>query len=146
MIVSKPKPGSLFSLGVFSTGGIIVGAISFKIVLTGYNFPWYHYLISLTLFPLAIAIFFRIFWTYKVVEFGKGKVDVNYPFRFRKLSFPLSNLSDWKEINIKNKTGQYKEIEINYNGRKITLNNQEHSHYREALQYMNKKASKIKSK
>lgn len=117
-----------------------------KIVLTGFSVPWYHYLVTLTLFPLAVAIFIRIFWTYKVLELGKSRISVRYPFRFKNLSVAINNIDTWQETNINNKTGQYKEIEIRISGKKITLNNQEHSNYREALQYLNKKASKMKSR
>jgi hypothetical protein len=144
MIVSKPKAGSLFSLGIFSIGGIIVGGLSFRIVLSGVSVPWYHYLASLTLFPLALVLFVRIFWAYKIVKIGKEKIFIRFPFRFQTLSVALKEIKQWKEIRVKSKTGNYREIEVLSNSKKISLNNQEHTKYEEVLNYLEKKARRTK--
>lgn len=121
-----------------------MGGFSFRIILTQINVPWYHYLAALTLFPLAIVIFVRIFWTYKRVEFGREMVSVSYPFRFFLFSIPLKEIKTWKETRVKTKTGNYREIDIISGSRKVSINLQEHSHYLEALKYLEKKAAKTK--
>ena len=121
-----------------------MGSFSFRIALTQADVPWYHYLAALTLFPLAIVIFVRIFWAYKRVEFGKEMVSVRYPFRFISFSIPLKEIKTWKETSVKAKTGNYREIEINSASRKVSINLQEHSHYLDALKYLEKKAVRTK--
>lgn len=144
MIVCKPKIGSLFSLGLFSFGGTAIGGFSLKLLLTENNVPWYHYMASFTLLPLALVILIRMFWGYKIVTFGKERVSIRYPFRFTSHAIPLKELSSWKETKVSTKTGTYREIEIKSDVVSIKINYQEHSSYNEALKYLEKKAKKRK--
>ena len=145
MIVCKPKAGSLFSLGIFSIGGMAGGGFSFRLILFEMQIPWYHYPSALILLPLGLVIFFRIFWSYKIVTFGKEKISVRFPFRIKSFSVTLKEINVWKEVRVNTKTGNYREIEISGGGKTISINLQEYSNYQEALKYLDKKARKSKA-
>lgn len=142
MIISKPKVGTLFSVGVFVTASLMAagyGASNIKDQQT----EWYFYALFLIFGPLGLGLLLRMILKYKIVRIGKGSITIHFPIRFSSRNYKLNQLTSWKETAINTAGGKYKEVELLFdNKRKLYLSMQEHTNYPQVLNYLRKKAGK----
>jgi len=143
MIVSKPKVSTLLSLGFFLTLAYALGGINLRIILTSTSPSWYHYLISAFLLPLATIITFKQLWGFKIIRIQKEKLNISYPFRFKKVNRKLREVKKWGETTVGTKSGTFRELTVLFetgNNLKMTL--QENSNYEEVVNYLKIKLPK----
>lgn len=145
MIVSKPKFSALFSLGMFVLACISIGGYSLSVILDDRGW-WLNYLLAALLLPIALAIFARQLWSYKIVRVDKNKLIVRYPLRFSQKSFILKDINYWEETIIKTRNGQFKQVEMAFNHDKVKLTMQENTNYARIMSYLSKKLSSKRKK
>lgn len=144
MITSKPKAGTLFSLGTFLT--ITFGAFFFglySITQTTNTFWW-----SVLIFssgPIGVIMLIKVLTGIKIVTITKKKFDIKYPFRLKNVKFNGEDIDTWEHESIKTYGGQYEEIIWKLkSGKKVTLSKQENTEFDKALKYMKSKFAKTK--
>lgn len=143
MITAKPKVGTLFSLGTFILTSLAIAGVTAWYMLHSNSIAWYQYLIVLILFPLGLGLAAKVIFGYKIVQVGKGRIDISFPVRFKKTGYRLKEIDSWKETQVKAATGTYKEVEINFLDKKqLYLSYQEHTDYLKVIQYLKKKCPK----
>ncbi|MEJ2005672.1 MAG: hypothetical protein P8X57_12055 [Cyclobacteriaceae bacterium] len=147
MILVKTKASTLWSLGLFiilCLAGGIYGLIN---LLKDVHAPWYNYVLVVILLPLGLTLLIRMLLSYKNIRIGKGKVEVHYPVRGKKITFRVKDIESWKEESIKTPSGTYRELQIKYSGRKkLDISMQEHTSYKETVVYFQTKAASKKEK
>ena len=92
MIVSKPKRGTIFSLGVVTV--IVIGGLFYAVnQLRGVaSIATWQYLMIGILLLTASLLLHKLLFNYKVLKIGENKFHVYYPFRFYKSVFQPSDL------------------------------------------------------
>lgn len=141
MIVSKPKSTALVSLGIFITICFAIGSYALRAILNGVGM-WYHYVAAALFLSVAAILLLRQLLTYKTITLGENLVKVNYPFRWQKKSFKISDIMGWKEVIIKTKNDPFKQLEVKFDGFLLKMSIQENTHYEEFKKYLKKRASK----
>lgn len=146
MIVSKPKPSTLFSLGAFlfaAYGLFIYTLIDF---IHSDQKALFQYLIMFIIGPIALGVTIKILLSYKIIKIGKEKIEISYPFRFKVYQFKLKQIESWKEVIIKTGTKFFKELTLTFENKyKIKLTKQENSSYDEIYGYLKKKCPRKKA-
>lgn len=143
MIVAKPKIGTLFSLGVVIFLSLGFASYTAYQMVHADAIAWYQYLIVLLLFPLGLGLAAKVILGYKVIELGKGRIDIRFPVRLKRKSHKIKEIDHWKETTVKTATGTYKEVEITFADKtKLTLSYQEHTEYPKVIQYLKKKCAR----
>ncbi|MGK7391460.1 MAG: hypothetical protein ACNS60_13980 [Candidatus Cyclobacteriaceae bacterium M2_1C_046] len=143
MIVSKPRGSTLFSLSVFISIDIALIILTFSSISQSEAIYWYHYLFLATLIPIGLIVLIKVLIGYKITIIGKSQIEVSYPVRLKKESYPVKDIIQWREEIIKTVSGVYKQLEIYFsNDKKLTLSKQEHSNYDRIISYLSKKAAK----
>lgn len=143
MIVVKPKISTLFSLGIFILISLGVSIYMLSYMLRSNGTAWYQYLIVLILAPLALGLLARLIWGYKRVEVGQERISIAYPVRLSKKSYPLKEVNQWTEHQVKTGGSTFKELNVRFtDGKKLELSMQEHSRYSDVIKYLRKKCPK----
>jgi hypothetical protein len=141
MILVKPKSSTLWSLGLFIIICLAGGIYGLVHLFNDVHAAWYNYVLAVVLLPVGAGLLLRMLWSYKNIRIGKGKVDVYYPIRRKKVSFKLKDINYWTEETIKTASGTYRELRIIHTGkRKLDISMQEHTRYTETVQYFKSKA------
>lgn len=142
MIIVKPKASTLWSIGLFILLCFAGGLFGLSNLFSDVHSAWYNYVLAVVLLPLGLGLLLRMLWNYKNIQIGKGKVEVYYPIRGKKLSFRIKDIETWKEESIKTASGTYRELQIIYGDhKKLDISMQEHTRYKETLVYFRSKAS-----
>lgn len=143
MIVSKPKIGTLFSVGVFiaiAFGAFIYGLIEIQ---TADDRTWWYVLVY-TSGPIGLLVLMKILFSLKTIKIGKEKFEVKFPFKFTKYSFSGKEIDHWFHTSIKTYGGLYEELTIKLSsGKQIALSKQENTEYDKTLNYLKKKFKKL---
>jgi hypothetical protein len=144
MIVSKPKKQALFAIGVFIL--ISFGLGGYNLILLYKGSTWFfNYLMAIVFLSIALVLFLRQLFNYKIISIGDNKIQVWYPLRFSTARAPLTEVEYWQETIIQTKTGVFKQLEIVLAARKIKMSVQENTEYQQVVNYLKKKiASKRK--
>lgn len=145
MIISKPKPNTLFSLGVFLA--VIYSLLLFIVnsAVESNLFRWYHIAGIGVLGPIALGVSLKTLFGYKIIKIGDNKVSVYFPLRFSTKVYSLKTLVHWGEITIKTAAAPYHQVELLFeNGKKVKIGKQENSNYDKVLNYFKKKHAKKK--
>lgn len=143
MIVVKPKISTQFSLGVFIAASLSLGGYAGNIVFINKNPDWYHYMLLIIFAPIGLGLLMRMIFKYKIIQIGKGSINIKLPTRFINVSYDLNDIKHWRETAIKTAGGKYKELEILFDDQKrLHLSMQEHSDYNKVVTYLKKKVSK----
>lgn len=144
MIVCKPKVGTLISLGIFVAICLSVSGYTFQYIQSNQNNAWYLWLIIVLLAPLSLGLLTKTILGYKIVQLGKGKVNLSYPTRFFKKSYSVKQVTGWKEESVKTSTGNFQELKIQFDDkRKLSLSLQEHTGYKDVVRYLKSKCKKL---
>ena len=131
MIVARPKINTLLSIGIFVALCFGISGYMLSLILESGRTVWYQY--ALVIVPLG----------YKRVEIGKNRIGIQFPLRFKKVSFTLKEVKQWTEQKVKTAGGTFKELVILFdNGKKLTLSLQEHTNYLDAVKYLRKKCAR----
>jgi hypothetical protein len=142
MIVVKPKPGTIFSIMMFSLPLLALAIYGFYILKTDQPL-WYHYLYMLGFGPISLGLIFRQIFGYRTITLGKDKLIISYLLKRGKIIHSLKQLKQWNETAIKTPSGNYKQVELifetNY---KVALSMQEHTEYHQVVKFLKKKHSK----
>jgi hypothetical protein len=141
MIECKPKVQAQFALWVFVLACLVIGIL----LIVNFNGENWKLFIASIMLPIGLFIGVRNFWSYKFIYFGKNKVEVRFPFRFKKIEFNIKDLSAWKEENVKTAGTYFQEITIRHQKDKISFSNQEFSNYEKAKNYLVRKTPKKQS-
>ncbi len=143
MIVSKPKIGTLFSLGTFIVLCLLLAGWALLTMQGKSNYTWYQYGAVIFFAPLGLGLLLRTIFSYKIVRIGKGEITVSFPTRFNSKAYKLNNIIHWGEQDIKTAGGKYMEMQILFDDKKkLYLSMQEHTNYSKVIQYLKKKCSK----
>jgi hypothetical protein len=144
MVNSKPKVGTLFSVGIFLAIAYSVFIYSLTTYLGAQIPNTLTIILLLTTGPIAVVITFKTLFGLKFMEINKEKFSVNYPFRFKKVKFSSKDLESWKIDEIKTFGGLYEElIWKTKTGKQYSISKQEHTDFDKAKSYMVKKFKKI---
>lgn len=139
MIISKPKTGTLFAVGVFLI--LAYGASGYMIyqVVQTQSFASYQmFLLPLTL-GIALGVTIKMIIDYKTIVVQNDRVDVKFLLPIRKRYY-LKNLDFWQETRIKTFSSTYKELTMGFERRKaVKLSSQENSNYERIHRYLKKK-------
>jgi hypothetical protein len=146
MIISKPKTGTLFAVGVFLI--LAYGASGYMLyqVVQNQSFATYQmFLLPLTL-GIALGVTIKMIIDHKTIIVQKDRVDVNFLLPIRKRYY-LKNLDFWQETRIKTFSSTYKELTMRFERRKaVKLSSQENSNYERIHRYLKKKYPKKEQK
>ena len=143
MIHSKPKTSTLTSLLLFLFALSASLAYIFKLYwFDGSRTTWVFISLGF-LIPTTLLLFGRIVFGYKTLKIHKDTFFVTYPIRVTTHKYPLGALEKWTENTVKTGNGLYREVVMEFGGRKkIKFADQEHSEYAKILNYLKRKAPK----
>ncbi|WP_422360156.1 hypothetical protein [Reichenbachiella sp.] len=143
MIVSKPKIGTLFSVGLFifiAFGIFIYGIVQIQ---SATDRLWWYILIY-TSGPIGLLVLLKILFSLKTIKISKEKFEAKFPFKFKKISFSGKDIDHWFHTSIKTYGGLYEELTINLSsGKQLVLSKQENTEYDKTLNYLKKKFKKL---
>lgn len=143
MIISKPKIGTLFSVGLFVV--IAFGLFFFGLIRINEatDRTWWYVLIY-TSGPIGLTVMLKILFTLKTIKISKEKFEFRFPFKFKKITFTGKEIDHWFHTTIKTYGGLYEELTIALNsGKKLAVSKQENTEYDKTLNYMKKKFKKL---
>lgn len=140
MIVSKPKANTVVALTLF----LILIFISFFLLLNSLLTNESYWILKLILAPVVLAIGFivlgKLLGSMKVVKLGKGSIHVYYPITRMKKDIHVKDILGWHEEVIKTKNGEFREVKVLYDKKKILkLSNKENTEYESVVKYLKKK-------
>ncbi|MEO9806662.1 MAG: hypothetical protein ABJF04_25600 [Reichenbachiella sp.] len=143
MIISKPKVGTLFSVGLFiamALGLFVYGLVQIQSVT---DRTWWYVLVY-TSGPVGLLVLMKILITLKVFKISKERFEIRFPFKFQKYTFTGKEIDHWFHTSIKTYGGLYEELNIVLtSGRKLALSKQENTEYDRTLTYMKKKFKRL---
>ncbi len=141
MINARPQTTTLVSFGLFLIIAYVVVGFNTFVVIRDPRPQWFNYLIVAVLLPIAFFVTYKVFFRYKVVRFGDGLIEVNYPQLRVNRKYPLSDVVFWMESSVKTgNTSSYKELEIAFkDGRRIQMGHREFTEYTKILNYLSQK-------
>lgn len=143
MIVARPKINTLLSIGIFIALCFGISGYMLSLILESGRTVWYQYALVIVPGPLALGLLTKTLLGYKRVEIGKNRIGIQFPLRFKKVSFTLKEVKQWTEQKVKTAGGTFKELVILFdNGKKLTLSLQEHTNYLDAVKYLRKKCAR----
>ncbi|SMD32312.1 hypothetical protein SAMN04488029_0656 [Reichenbachiella faecimaris] len=143
MIVSKPKIGTLFSVGLFIT--LALGAFTYGLVhiQSATDRTWWYVLIY-TSGPIGFVVLIKILFSLKTLKVSKEKFEVKFPFKLTKYSFGGKEIDHWFHTSIKTYGGLYEELTIKLiSGKQLAISKQENTEYDKTLKYLKKKFKKL---
>lgn len=143
MIISKPKIGTLFSVGLFIA--LAFGLFSYGLmqIQTATDRIWW-YVMVYTSGPIGLLVLLKILFTFKTIKVSKEKFEIRYPFKFQKYTFTGKEINHWSNTTIKTYGGLYEELTIALSsGKKLSLSKQENTAYDKVLNYMKKKFKRL---
>ena len=138
MIVSKPRMRALSAIGVFLLICFTLSFFSIRAVLSGAA-QWYHLLVALLFFPIALIIFIRQLVNFKLITVGNNEIKVGHPFIFKGYIIPSKEIISWNEEVIKTKNDDFRKLSIKSNRHILSLSIHENTKYLEVLGYLKKK-------
>ena len=142
MIISKPKPSTIFSIMMFALPLLAAGIYGVYILKTG-KALWYHYLYMIGFGPVALGLILRQIFGYKTISIGKDKITISSLLKRKNVIHSLKQLQQWNETNIKTPSGNYKQLEVVFEDqRKVVISMQEHTEYHQVIKYLKKKHSR----
>ena len=145
MIISKPKSSTLTSIGIFLILVFALTGATLDTMNDSETVYWYHYVFLVILVPTGVGLLFKVVFSYKILSFGKGRIHVKFPARFKERDYAVADILRWQEVRIKTISGVYQQLEISFNeDDKLTLSKQEHTFYDQVHQYLQQKAGKKK--
>ncbi|MDW3209272.1 MAG: hypothetical protein R8N23_05360 [Reichenbachiella sp.] len=143
MIVSKPKIGTLFSVGLFifiAFGLFIYGIVQIQ---SATDRLWWFILIY-TSGPIGLLVLLKILFSLKTIKVSKEKFEARFPFKFKKISFTGKDIDHWFHTSIKTYGGLYEELTIKLlSGKQLVMSKQENTEYDKTLNYLKKKFKKL---
>ncbi|MEO9967472.1 MAG: hypothetical protein ABJF11_16865 [Reichenbachiella sp.] len=143
MIISKPKIGTLFSVGVFiflAFALFIYGLIQIR---EASDRTWWYVLVY-TSGPIGLLVLMKILFTLKTIKISKERFEVRFPFKFQKYDFSGKEIDHWFHTSIKTYGGLYEELTIALqSGKKLAMSKQENTEYDKTLNYLKKKFKKL---
>lgn len=143
MIVSKPKRGTIFSLGIVTI--IVISGLFYAVnKFQGLESPetWRYIIIGLLLVTASLLLH-KLLFNYKVLKIGENKFHVYYPFRFFKTVQELKDLGAWQETVINTNKTEFRQLKIVFLTKGyVKISNQENSEYDKVIKYLKKKAPK----
>ncbi|MFA0962678.1 hypothetical protein AB9P05_12825 [Roseivirga sp. BDSF3-8] len=146
MTVSRPKPSTLFALGVFILLTLTAAIYLAIPLITGHSMETWRLLLVLLLAPTGLGLLTRVVFSYKKVEVRKDRFVVTHPFRpggnwqekYREVDF-------WKEETVKTGGTQYKELlAVFISGKKLRVSMQEYTEYAKVVRALERHAGKKK--
>ena len=143
MIVSKPKRGTIFSLGIVTI--VVIGGLFYAVnKFQGLESPeTWRYIIIAVLLVTASLLLHKLLFNYKVLKIGENKLHVYYPFRFFKTVQELKDLGAWQETIINTNKTEFRQLKIVFLTKGyVKISNQENSEYDKVIKYLKKKAPK----
>lgn len=145
MITSRPKKSALYSIIIFILVCFSIGFYSFRPILDGQGW-WLNYVLFFMLVPLGILLSIRQLLAYKTISFKGNEVILNYPVRRSSRSYDLREMQSWEETVIKTANGQFEQIEMTFEGKGVSLSDQENSNYKQIQALLMKKGKSKKKK
>lgn len=143
MIVSKPKRGTIFSLGIVTI--VVISGLFYAVnKFQGLESPeTWRYIIIAVLLVTASLLLHKLLFNYKVLKIGDNKFHVYYPFRFFKTVQELKDLGAWQETIINTNKTEFRQLKIVFLTKGyVKISNQENSEYDKVIKYLKKKAPK----
>lgn len=142
MIISKPKPSTIFSIMMFALPLMAVAVYGFYVLKTGQT-SWYHYLFMIGFGPISLGLIFRQILGYKTISIGKDRLTISFLLKRKEVIYSLKQLQQWSETSIKTPSGNYRQLELVFDGKqKVGMSMQEHTEYHQVVKYLKKKHSR----
>ncbi|UXX77813.1 hypothetical protein N7E81_10565 [Reichenbachiella carrageenanivorans] len=143
MIVSKPKIGTLFSVGLFITIAFAAFIYGLTQIQSATDRSWW-YLLVYTSGPIGFVVLVKILFSIKTVKVSKEKFEVKFPFKLSRYAFGGKEIDHWFHTSIKTYGGLYEELTIKLtSGKQLALSKQENTEYDKMLNYMKKKFKRL---
>lgn len=143
MIVSKPKIGTLFSVGLFIAIAFAIFVYSLVQIQYATDRTWWYVLIY-TSGPIGFMVLIKILFSLKTIKIAKEKFEVKFPFKFKKYSFGGKEIDHWFHSSIKTYGGLYEELTIKLtSGKQLAVSKQENTEYDKMLNYLKRKFKKL---
>ena len=103
------------------------------------SYFWMKLILAPTLLVIGIVVAIKGLFSAVSVTLGSNRLSYRYPLGAEK-QHKISDVMDWNEEMVKNKSSIYKQLTIQLsNGKKIKLSNQENSDYEKVIGYLKKK-------
>jgi hypothetical protein len=139
MIISKPKAGTLFAVGVFLLLAYGVSAYLIYEVVQAQAFATYQILLLPLTLGIALGVTIKVIIDHKTIVVDKDRVDVKFLLPIHKRYY-LKNLEFWQETKIKTFSSAFKELTMRFDNRKsVRLSTQENTNYERVQRYLKKK-------
>ncbi len=110
MIHSKPKPNTLFAVGIFL---LLVFAVDIWFLLTLINNPENYFIWKLLLIPtllvIALIVGSKTYFSSVKIFLGKDRLTYRYPLQSGK-TVKIPEITSWKEEIIKRKTSTFNRL------------------------------------
>lgn len=145
MITSRPKKNALYSIIIFILVCFSIGFYNLSSILNGQGW-WLNYVLFFMLLPLGLLLFIRQLLAYKTISFKGNEVILNYPIQRSKRSYDLRDMQSWEETVIKTANGQFEQIEMIFEGKRVSLSDQENTNYQQIQALLMKKSKSKKKK
>lgn len=140
MIVSKPKFGTSFSLGIFLLVILVVFFFLFDGLLRNSDYFWVKLILAPVLLAIGLVVFGKFLAGMKQVTLGDGKIEVLYLVSRQKIRLHVKDVLGWREEAVKTKNGDFREVKILYGKNKILkLSNKESTDYDKVVKYLKQK-------
>jgi len=146
MITARPKNQTIFALGVFVMLCYLLVSWVLWRGLQGETLSLWQYILAGFIFLLAFIINIRIFRNYKFITARKGRIVIDKPFLRRKTILDLKNLENIEEIQIKTFNANYRQLNLFFKDKKLSISEQEYEAYNKLKSYVEKNKPKKRKK
>lgn len=140
MIISKPKFGTSFSLGLVVVLIFLVFFFLLDSLLRNPSYFWFKLVLAPIVLAIGLVIFGKFLNGMKQLSLGDGKIVVLYLVTRQKITLPVKEVLGWREEVVKTKSGDFREVKILYDKKKIIkLSNKESTEYEKVVKYLRDK-------
>ena len=130
----------MISLGIFLVVIFAVFFFLFDSLLRSREYFWVKMVLTPTVLAIGLVVLGKFFGSLKEVSLGDGKIKVLYYVSRQKIDLPLKDVLGWREEVVKTKSGEFREVKILYNKKKILkLSNKENTEYDRVVKYLRQK-------
>ncbi|MDX2305760.1 MAG: hypothetical protein NW226_23335 [Microscillaceae bacterium] len=145
MIICKPRSHTLRSIVLFLLICYALLVWLFVRLAQGTQSGIVNLVGIMVLLLIALPLTMRLILRFKYIRAAKGKIEVQYPFLFRKITFKLSDLEEVREEQVKTFQDVYKELQLKFINGKLNFSKQEYTDYERFKAYIDKNKPRKKS-
>ncbi len=145
MIHSRPKFGSIISIGVFLIGTL---AVAIWLLAELMQNPASYFLVKLILAPtllvIGIVVAAKTYFSALILSLGNNTLTYRYLIGSQR-KYKITEIVSWHEEVVKRKSSEYRRLSILLiKDKKLLLSNHENTNYQDVVNYLKKKVKKRK--